>query len=96
MLWLRHLFKIVGLACDPLVDSHHPRGLGRQPCEQTRQIGMPDAGTTAGGGVSVARYWNAGNVDYKKVVELRGVGPEQYRGKGHEEVREEVRVTSAG
>jgi len=40
-----------------------------------------------GAGVSVTRYWKAGSVDYKKVVELRGVDLEQYRGKGREEVR---------
>jgi putative phage-type endonuclease len=43
-----------------------------------------------GAGVSVTRYWKAGNVDYKKVVELRGVDLEQYRGKGREEVRVSV------
>jgi hypothetical protein len=30
--------------------------------------------------VSVTRFWKAGSVDYKKVVELRGVDLEQYRG----------------
>ncbi len=44
-----------------------------------------------GAGVSVTRYWKVGSVDYKRVVELRGVDLEQYRGKG----REEVRVTAA-
>ncbi len=44
-----------------------------------------------GAGVSVTRYWKAGNVDYKKVVELKGVDLEHYRGTG----REEVRVTTA-
>jgi len=44
-----------------------------------------------GAGVSVTRYWKAGNIDYERVVELRGVDLEQYRGKG----REEVRVTAA-
>ena len=45
-----------------------------------------------GAGVAVTRYWKVGNVDYKKVVELRGVDLEVYRGKA----REEVRVTVAG
>jgi hypothetical protein len=45
-----------------------------------------DAGQE-GAGVAVTRYWKAGNVDYKKVVELRGVDLEVYRGKGREEVR---------
>jgi hypothetical protein len=44
-----------------------------------------------GAGVCVTRFWKAGAVDYKRVVELRGVVIEQYRGKG----REEVRVTTA-
>ncbi|MBK9160410.1 MAG: YqaJ viral recombinase family protein [Nitrosomonadales bacterium] len=45
----------------------------------------------SGFGVAVTRYWKAGNVDYKKVVELQGVDLEQYRGK----MREEVRVSVA-
>ena len=40
-----------------------------------------------GSGVSVVRLWKAGNVDYKKVPELRGVDLDRYRGKGREEVR---------
>jgi hypothetical protein len=40
-----------------------------------------------GAGVAVTRYWKAGSVDYKRVVELRGVDLEVYRGKGREEVR---------
>jgi hypothetical protein len=43
-----------------------------------------------GAGVAVTRYWKAGNVDYKKVAELRGVDLEVYRGKGREEVRVSV------
>jgi predicted phage-related endonuclease len=38
----------------------------------------------------VTRFWKAGSVDYKKVVELNGVNLEQYRGKGREEVRVSV------
>jgi putative phage-type endonuclease len=45
-----------------------------------------------GAGVTVTRFWKAGSVDYKKVVELKGVDLEQYRGKA----REEVRVSVAG
>lgn len=45
-----------------------------------------------GGGVAVTRFWKTGSVDYKKVVELKGVDLEQYRGRA----REEVRVTAAG
>jgi hypothetical protein len=40
-----------------------------------------------GAGVSVTRFWKAGSVDYKRVVELKGVDLEQYRGKAREEVR---------
>lgn len=41
----------------------------------------------AGAGVTVTRYWKAGSIDYKKVVELQGVDLERYRGKAREEVR---------
>ncbi len=44
-----------------------------------------------GSGVSVTRYWKAGNVDYKKVPMLKDVDLTLYRGKA----REEVRVTAA-
>jgi predicted phage-related endonuclease len=44
-----------------------------------------------GAGVSVTRYWKAGNVDYKKVPQLHGVDLATYRGKS----REEIRVTLA-
>lgn len=44
-----------------------------------------------GAGVAVTRFWKTGSVDYKKVIELRGVDLERYRGKA----REEVRVTVA-
>jgi hypothetical protein len=37
--------------------------------------------------VSVTRFWKAGNVDYKKVVELKGIDLEAYRGTAREEVR---------
>lgn len=40
-----------------------------------------------GAGVSVTRFWKSGAVDYKKVVELKGVDLEKYRGLGREEVR---------
>jgi hypothetical protein len=40
--------------------------------------------------MTVTRFWKVGNVDYKKVIELRGVDLEQYRGKGREEVRVSV------
>ena len=44
-----------------------------------------------GAGVSVTRFWKAGNVAYAKVPELKGVDLDKYRGKA----REEVRVTTA-
>ena len=40
-----------------------------------------------GGGVSVARYWKMGVIDYRKVRELAGVDLEQYRGSEREETR---------
>lgn len=40
-----------------------------------------------GAGVSVTRFWKAGNVDYKKVRQLQGVDLDAYRGKAREEVR---------
>jgi putative phage-type endonuclease len=41
----------------------------------------------SGAGVTVTRFWKAGAVDYKRVVELKGVDLEKYRGKAREEVR---------
>jgi putative phage-type endonuclease len=41
----------------------------------------------SGAGVSVTRFWKAGNIDYKKMPELKGVDLERYRGKTREEVR---------
>ena len=41
----------------------------------------------SGCGVSVTRYWRAGNIEYKKVPELTGVNLERYRAGGREEVR---------
>ncbi len=43
-----------------------------------------------GAGVAVTRFWKAGNVDYKKVPQLKGVDLDAYRGKS----RQEVRVTA--
>lgn len=44
-----------------------------------------------GAGVTVTRYWKAGNVDYKKVPALQGLDLSAWRGKS----REEVRVTAS-
>ena len=40
-----------------------------------------------GAGVSVTRFWKAGNVDYKRVPELKDVYLDKYRGKAREDVR---------
>lgn len=40
-----------------------------------------------GAGVSVVRLWKPGNVDYKRVPELKGVELDRYRGEGRQEVR---------
>ena len=41
----------------------------------------------SGACVSVTGFRKAGTVDYKRVVELKGVDLEKYRGKAREEVR---------
>jgi hypothetical protein len=56
---------------------------------KTKLIEMATHSREAGYGVSVTRYWKAGNVDYKRVPELQDIDLELYRGK----MREEVRVT---
>lgn len=43
-----------------------------------------------GAGVSVTRFWKAGNVDYKRIPALQGLDLSCYRGK----LREEVRVVA--
>jgi hypothetical protein len=53
----------------------------------TALVALAEHPREQGACVSVTRYWKTGNVDYKKVVELRGVDLEAYRGKGREEVR---------
>ena len=40
-----------------------------------------------GSGVSVTRYWKAGNVAYAKIPALKDVDLTLYRGKAREEVR---------
>ena len=45
----------------------------------------------SGFGVSVTRYWKAGNIDYKKVPELKEVDLEDYRGPGRFEVRVSIK-----
>ena len=41
-------------------------------------------------GVSVARFWKTGSVDYNRVPELAGIDVELYRSPGREEVRVSV------
>lgn len=41
----------------------------------------------SGAGVTVTRYWKAGNVDYKRVPQLAGIDLDQYRKVPHQEVR---------
>ena len=57
--------------------------------EETRAalVGLATHPRESGAGVAVTRFWKAGSVDYKEVVELRGVDLERYRGKSREEVR---------
>ena len=45
---------------------------------------------STGAGVSVIRLWKKGNVDYRRVPELKGVDLDRYRSEG----RQEVRVTT--
>ena len=50
-------------------------------------VGLAQHPKESGAGVTVTRYWRAGNVDYKKVPELKGVDLSQYRSTPREEVR---------
>ena len=50
-------------------------------------VGLASHPSEAGFGVSVTRFWKQGNVDYKKVPELKGVDLNTYRGAGREETR---------
>jgi putative phage-type endonuclease len=52
-----------------------------------RLISLASHARVEGAGVSVTRFWKAGNVDYKRVPQLEGVDLESYRGQGREEVR---------
>ena len=50
-------------------------------------VGLTSHAKEQGGGVSVARFWKRGAVDYKRVPELAAIDLEQYRGAGREELR---------
>ena len=56
-----------------------------------RMVDLAKNPRETGSGVSVVRLWKAGNVDYKRIPELKDIDLDRYRGKG----REEVRVTVA-
>jgi hypothetical protein len=59
----------------------------RLDAAKKRLIGLATHTSEQGGGVTVSRYWKAGNVDYKKVPELAGVDLDKYRGPARQEVR---------
>jgi len=40
-----------------------------------------------GGGISVTRLWQRGNIDYKRIPELDGLDLDPYRSAQREEVR---------
>jgi hypothetical protein len=52
-----------------------------------RLLSLTNHARVEGAGVSVTRFWKAGNVDYKRVPQLEGVDLESYRGQGREETR---------
>ena len=52
-----------------------------------RLVALASHASETGFGVSVTRYFKQGNVDYKKVPELKEVDLDNYRGAGREEVR---------
>ena len=60
---------------------------GRGRGEGQRWSASPRHAKEQGGGVSVTRLWKRGNIDYKRVPELRGVDLEPYRQSGREETR---------
>jgi putative phage-type endonuclease len=57
--------------------------------EQARKVlvGLLRHPRESGEGVNVVKLWKQGNVDYKKVPELKDVNLDRYRGQGREEVR---------
>jgi putative phage-type endonuclease len=58
---------------------------------KARIAGLAAHAKEEGGGVSVTRLWKRGNVDYKKIPQLKGLDLDQYRG----QPREETRITIA-
>lgn len=62
-----------------------------------RLIGLAsDHPSIKGGGVTVSRFWKAGNIDYKNVPEISGVDLEQYRAEGSWVVKVSVAKETAG
>ena len=59
---------------------------------KARLIALATHNSESGAGVTVTRYWKAGNVDYKKVPQLAGVDLDQYRGLGREEIRITLKI----
>jgi putative phage-type endonuclease len=59
----------------------------RLEAARTALLALAQHPKESGAGVSVTRFWRAGNVDYRKVPVLQGFDLEQYRGKAREEVR---------
>jgi len=56
---------------------------------KAKLVGLTSHAKEQGGGVTVTRLWKRGNIDYKRVPELRGVDLEPYR----QAAREETRIT---
>ena len=54
---------------------------------KAKLVGLTSHAKEQGGGVAVTRLWKRGNIDYKRVPELRGVDLEPYRQPGREETR---------
>lgn len=52
-----------------------------------RLLALACHASETGFGVTVTRYFKQGNVDYKKIPELKGVDLDAYRGAGREEIR---------
>ncbi len=50
-------------------------------------VSLADHPREQGSGVTVTRYWKAGNVDYKKIPLLKGLDLSLFRGNAKEEVR---------
>jgi len=57
---------------------------------KAKLVGLTSHAKEQGGGVTVTRLWKRGNIDYKRVPELRGVDLEPYR----QSAREETRITT--